>query len=104
MALDNWVKLEPGKEVKLHFKDYRITSREIEDPFWKTERTVRSLLFLVDREDGKPVDKMFSVISERLAEEFQPYLEDGTYRLYEWALVKGLNIMVPPRIAGRRRI
>jgi len=104
MSLENWVKLELGTEVRMHFKDYRITSREITDPFWKTERTVQSLLFLVDREDGKPVDKMFSIISERLAQEFQPYLEDGSYRNYEWTIAKGLNVMVPPRIANRRRI
>ncbi len=104
MSLGNWVILKPGVEVKLHFREYRKTPREIMDPFWKVERTVQSLLFLVDREDGKPVDKSFSVISDRLAQEFQPYLEDGSYKLYEWTIVKGDNIMVPPRIAGRTRV
>ena len=104
MSLGNWVILKPGVEVKLHFREYRITPRQIKDPFWKVDRQVNSLLFLVDREDGKPVDKMFSVISDRLAQEFEPYLEDGSYKLYEWTIVKGDNIMVPPRIAGRTRI
>lgn len=104
MSLGNWVILKPGVEVRLHFKDYRITPREIEDQLWKQTRTVQSLLFLVDRENGAPVDKMFSVISDRLAQEFDPYLKDGSYKDYEWTLIKGSNIMVPPRIAGRTRI
>ena len=104
MSLGNWVVLKPGVEVKLHFREYRITPREIKDPFWKLDRTVTSLLFLVDREDGKPVDKMFSGNSDRLAQEFEPYLEDGSYKLYEWTIVKGDNVMVPPRIAGRTRV
>jgi len=104
LSLGNWVILKPGVEVKLHFREYRITPREIEDPFWKVGRRVNSLLFLVDKEDGKPVDKMFSVISDRLAGEFEPYLEDGSYKDYEWTIVKGGNVMVPPRIAGRIRV
>ncbi len=104
MSLGNWVVLKPGVEVKLHFKEHRITPRAIKDPFWKVDRMVNSLLFLVDREDGQPVDKMFSVISDRLAQEFEPYLVDGSYKLYEWTIVKGDNIMVPPRIAGRTRV
>ena len=104
MSLGNWVILKPGVEVRLHFKEYRITPRQIKDPFWKVDRTVGSLLFLVDKEDGKPVDKMFSVISQRLADEFEPYLEDGTFKDYVWTIVKGDNVMVPPRIAGRIRV
>lgn len=104
MSLGNWVKLVPNVEVRLHFREYRITDREITDPFWNVKRTVKSLLFLVDKENGEPVDKMFSIISETLSDEFEPYLEDGSFRNYEWTLVKGDNIMVPPRIAGRTRV
>lgn len=102
MSLDNWVKLELGTRKRLHFTDHRYAEREITDPFWKTPRTVRSLLFRVDREDGVLVDKTLSITSERLASEFEPYLADRSYTLYEWVLAKGLNKMDPPRIAERR--
>ena len=102
MSLENWVKLKPDVPVRMHFREYRIAPRQIMDPFWKTERTVDSLLFLVDREDGVHVDKTYSVVSERLASEFEPYLADRSYTLYEWVLSKGLNLMDPPRIAERR--
>ena len=87
----------------MRFREYQVTSREITDPFWKTPRKVESLLFLVDRVDGKPVDKTFSVVSEKLAQEFEPYLEDGSYKSYLWCLVKDAEGFVAPRVARRTR-
>jgi len=104
LSLDNWVKLPPGKVVCMHFKEYRVTSREITDPFFGTARKVNSLLFLVDRVDGVACDKTFSVVSERLASEFEPYLEDGSYRGYTWCLVKDAGEFTPPRVARRTRV
>ena len=104
MSLENWVKLPPGKVVCMRFREYRVTSREITDPFWGTKRTVESLLFLVSHVDGKPVDMTFSVVSEKLALEFKPYLEDGSYKGYEWCLVKDAEGFTAPRIAKRTRV
>jgi len=104
MSLENWVKLPVGKTVCMHFREYRVASRQITDPFFGVPRTVKSLLFLVDREDGEPVDKTFSVVSEKLADEFQPYLEDLSFRDYVWCLVKDGVGFVPPRIARRSRV
>lgn len=104
MALENWVKLPIGKVVCMHFTEYRVTERQITDPMFKIPRMVKSLVFLVDRKDGQAVDMTFSVVSEKLADELKPYLEDGSFRLYEWCLVKDAPGFVPPRIARRRRI
>lgn len=104
MTLENWVKLPVGKVVCMHFREYRIVDRQIEDPMFKVSRTVKSLVFLVDKVDGAPVDKTFSVVSEKLASEFEPYLEDGTFKNYEWCLVKDAAGFVAPRVARRRRV
>ncbi len=88
----------------MHFREYRVTSRDITDPYFGTPRSVQSLLFLVDRVDGEPVDKTFSVVSEKLAQEFEPYLEDGSYRNYVWCLVKDAEGFTAPRVASRTRI
>lgn len=104
MVLDNWVKLPIGKVVCMHYKDYRVTERQITDPMFNIARTVTSLVFLVDRVDGVSVDKTFSVVSEKLSDEFEPYLEDGSYKNYVWCLVKDAAGFVPPRIAKRTRI
>ena len=85
----------------MRFSEYRITSRQITDPFFGTSRKVNSLLFMVDQVDGKPVDKTFSVVSEKLAMEFEPYLEDGSYKRYTWCLTKDPGEFTPPRVARR---
>lgn len=104
MSLDNWVKLPAGKVVCMHFKDYRVASREITDPFFKTKRKVNGLVFLVDRVDGAPVDKTFSVMSETLSGELWPYLEDGTFKDYVWCFTKDGPAMTAPRIVRRTRL
>lgn len=104
MVLENWVKLEVGREVCLHFREYLVRSREIEDPDFGVMRKVETLLFLVDRVDGEEVDKTFSVLSEKLAGEFEPYLEDGSFRDYVWTLVKDGPGFVAPRIVKRTRV
>jgi len=104
VTLSNWVKLEPGITVCMRFKEYRVARRQITDPYFKTPRMVESLLFLVSHVDGKPVDKTFSVTSEKLAQEFEPYLEDGTYKVYNWCLVKDGEGFTAPRIARRTRV
>ena len=104
MTLENWVKLPVAKVVCMHFKDHRITDRVITDPMFNIPRTVKSLVFLVDKVDGKSVDKLYSVVSERLAQEFEPYLEDGSYKTYEWCLVKDAAGFTAPRVAKRTRV
>ena len=104
VSLENWVKLPIGKTVCMHFREYRVTSRQITDPMFNVPRTVQSLVFLVDSVDGVAVDKTFSVVSEKLAQEFEPYLEDGSFRDYTWCLVKDAAGFVPPRVASRRRV
>jgi len=104
VVIENWVKLEVGKQVELHFKEYRVASRQITDPYFGTPRTIESLLFLVDKVDGVDVDKTFSVTSEKLSQDFDPYLEDGSFRNYIWTIVKDGPGFVAPRIASRRRV
>jgi len=88
----------------MHFREYRVTPRQITDPMFGVPRTVTSLVFLVDQVDGAPVDKTFSVVSERLAQEFEPYLEDGSFRDYVWCLVKDAAGFTAPRVAKRTRV
>ena len=101
MTLGNWVMLEPGTRTRIHLVDHQIVERKITDPFWKVEKTVRTLMFRVDRQDGAKVEKSLSITSERLASEFAPYLEGKAYVNYEWVLEKGPGKLDPPRIAQR---
>lgn len=96
--LENWVILRPGVPVKLHFRANKIAERIITDATFGVPRSVRSMLFLVDEEDGRPVDKAFSVLSQRLMDELAGYLEGERYLRYTFTIVKDAPGTVPPRI------
>jgi len=97
---ENWVVLKPGVPVKLHFKAAKPVSRVITDPVFGVAKTVSSLMFLVDEEDGRPVEKSFSVVSQKLAEELSGYLEGERYKAYRFTFIKDAPGTVPPRISS----
>ena len=100
MALiENWVKLEPGVRKRLHFVNHAFVDRPITDPWTKLLVVRRSLIFYVDREDGVPVSKTFSVLSEKLAGDFSGYVEEYRYRAFEFVLLKEGAGPVAPRVA-----
>jgi hypothetical protein len=97
--ISNWVKLLPGIPIRVHFVDHAIVVRQIVDPVTKNQKSVESLQFTVDRLDGNPVSKNMSIVSERLAGEFGPFLTDKRYVKYEFVIVKDAAGPTPPRIA-----
>ena len=95
---DNWVYLKAGKPVRLHFFDHVQVPRTITDPWFKTPRTVQSLVFRVDMVDMQPADQMFSIVSDKLRKEIEPYLTDRRYLGYDFVVVKDAEGTVPPRL------
>jgi len=69
MTLENYVKLEPGKEKVLRIKpdSFKIEARTIPDPRTKAQKTRNAAVMDVTEEDGAPVNKTFSTLSEKLA-------------------------------------
>lgn len=98
MAIENWVKLPSGVKQRMHFKDYRIVKRAITDPWFDVPISQSSIVFLVDRLNGEEVTLKFSVVSEKVANEISPYLEDGSYRDYEWVFEKPADPTAAPRV------
>jgi hypothetical protein len=94
----NWVRLEPGKPVRLHFSDHNLAQRTITDPWFKGPKSVQSIVFRVDSVDGVAVDKVFSVISDKLRGDLQGYLPDKRYVNYDFVIVKDAPGTVPPRL------
>ena len=95
---ENWVILEPGVPKRIHMIDHIVEPREITDKYFGRPRTVTTWLFLVDREDGRPVDKTFSVLSGRLKAELSGYIPEKRYTRYEFTFIKDAPGTVPPRI------
>jgi len=88
MVLANYVKLTPDVPKLLHFIDHAITEKTIMDPLLKRPKTVRSLVFFVDEEDGAMVTKTFSIISEKLAARLWPYVEEKKYVNYNFRITQ----------------
>ena len=99
-ALENWVKLEPCKPKRLHFADHAIVERVITDPILKRPKKVRSLVFLVDEEDGRPVEKSFSVVSEKLFQELSAYLPGKRYTRYVFVIHKPAHKYAAPHVVA----
>lgn len=80
MVLANYVKLETGVEKVLRIKpdSFRIEPRVIIDPVTKAKKTVNAAVMDVIEEDGVPVSKIFSTLSEKLAAILKTAHENGT--------------------------
>jgi len=87
-AVENYVRLIEGIPKRLHFKDHAFVTRRIKDPLTGWEKNVRVLEFLVDYEDGVPVEKVFSVIQAKLEAALRPYLEGKRYRDFLFTITR----------------
>jgi hypothetical protein len=83
MVLSNYVKLEPGIPKRLHLTAYHFEDREITDRITGQPKTIRTLIFRVDREDGTPVAKDWSVVAEKLAVQLQVMLPNNLFTQYD---------------------
>ena len=98
-VLGNWVVLRPGERKRLHFYSHSVIERVITDPVTGAQKTVRSLVMWVDEEDGVPVKKTFSVISEKLAGQLAPYLVNKNYVNYVFVVEKPAHKYAAPVLA-----
>jgi len=98
--ISNFVQLTPGVPVRLHFKDHAVSKRVITDPIRKVQVERESLMMYVDKVNGEAVDKVFSVLSQRLAAELSAYLPAKGYTSYEFVIIKDSAGTVPPRIVS----
>jgi hypothetical protein len=97
-VIENWVILAPGVERRLRFSEHRIVTKTITDPVTRGPKSVQALEFTVTMDNGVPVSKAFSIVSQRLAGEMGPYLVDQRYKRYEFTFIKDAPGTVPPRL------
>jgi hypothetical protein len=86
--LMNYIPLEDGIPKRLHFTDHYYVDREVWDKDLEKMKWIKSLVFWTDEEDGSPTAKTFSVLSNKLAELFRPYLQENRYRTLEFTITK----------------
>jgi hypothetical protein len=87
-VLENYVMLETGIPTRLHFTDHHIERRTITDPGTGQPGTRSVLVLEADRMDGRPVAAKYSVMSQKHAAQFEPYLPDKKYTQFEFTIVR----------------
>ena len=86
--LMNYIQLAPGVPTRMHFTDDYKIERDIADKESGKAKRVTSLTFFCDTLGGEPVARTFSILSQKLAAHFEPYLKDKSYKNYEFIITQ----------------
>jgi len=63
----------------MRFASHTIADKTITDPMTKAQKVVKVLVFQVVEEDSRKVNKVYSITSEKHAQQFAPYLIGNGY-------------------------
>ena len=86
--LSNYVRLAPGVPTRMHFTDDYYIDREIADKETGKPKRIKSLVFWVDELNGVPDSRTFSILSQKLAAHFDPFLKDREYIHYDFIITQ----------------
>lgn len=86
MVLRNYVALEPGVPARLHFTEIFKQTKTIVDPLTRRPKSLTTLECTVDELNGQPISSVYSVSSEKHAQDFAPYLVGERYRDYDFII------------------
>lgn len=86
--LMNYVALAPGIPTRMHFTDHYYIEREIADKETGKPKKIRGLVFWVDGLGGEDVARTFSILSQKLAAHFEPFLPNKEYTRYEFVITQ----------------
>jgi len=78
-VLGNYVVLKEDVPKNLRFSDHVIVPKLIVDPMTHAPKQLNALQFYVSEEDGRKTDKIYSITSEKHAQQFAPFLEGRKY-------------------------
>lgn len=94
----NYVKINPGDRVVMRFDNYSTHAPQIKDPALGFSKTVNTLVMHVSELNGQPADTIFSITSQALQGEMQPYLDQEKYKRYRFTITKDSGAYSAPRI------
>jgi len=86
--LMNYIALAPGVPTRMHFTDDYYVDREIADKETGKPKRIRSLVFWVDELNGEDTARTFSILSQKLAAHFDPFLKDKEYIRYDFIITQ----------------
>ena len=86
--LMNYIALVPGVPTRMHFTDDYWVDREIADKETGKPKAIKSLVFWVDELEGEDVARTFSILSQKLAAHFEPFLKGKEYTPYDFIVTQ----------------
>lgn len=86
--LSNYISLAPGVPTRMHFTDDYYIERVIADKETGKPKRIHSLVFWVDELGGEDVARTFSILSQKLAAHFEPFLKDKEYTKYDFIVTQ----------------
>lgn len=86
--LMNYVQLVPGVPTRMHFTDDYKIDRTIADKETGKPKKIKSLVFWVDELEGVDAARTFSILSQKLAAHFEPFLPDKEYIHYDFIVTQ----------------
>ena len=86
--LMNYIQLVPGVPTRMHFTDDYYVDREIADRETGKPKRIKSLVFWCDELNGEDVARTFSILSEKLAAHFDPFLKGKGYSRYDFIVTQ----------------
>lgn len=86
--LMNYIALVPGMPTRMHFTDHYFIKRTIADKETGKPKIIESLVFWVDELGGVDAARTFSVLSQKLAAQLEPFLKDGVYTHYDFIITQ----------------
>ena len=86
--LMNFIALQEGIPTRMHFSDLYRVQRMIQDRELGVEKEVDSRVFFVDRLDGRPAGRTFSILSQKLWAQLEPFIPGRRFMEYEFIITK----------------
>lgn len=86
--LMNYIELAEGIPTRMHFTDHYFVERLIYDPTISAKKPIKSLVFWCDEVNGEPAPRSFSIVSDKLARQFSPYLPGELFKSYDFIITK----------------
>ena len=86
--LMNYITLVPGVPTRMHFTDEYKIERVIADKETGKPKPIKSLVFWVDELEGEDVARTFSILSQKLAAHFDPFLKGKEYTKYDFIITQ----------------
>lgn len=88
MVLMNYIALASGVPTRMHFSDDYIIERTILEKESGKPKPIKSLVFWVDELNGEPAARTFSVLSQKLAAQLEPFRKDKEYIHYDFIITQ----------------